>query len=101
MRKLGWPVLFCNSLEVDAEGMVANYRMRISDGKRHAVLSLKNLNFRVIAIGDSYNDMAMLREADLGILFRPPKKVREEFPLYPLAEDYGAVRRLIEEFAAG
>ena len=99
MRKLGWPVLFCNSLVVDAEGMVANYRMRISDGKRHAVLSLKNLNFTVIAMGDSYNDTAMLHEADYGILFRPPAKVREQFPQYPVAEDYETVQRLIEAFA--
>jgi phosphoserine/homoserine phosphotransferase len=98
MRKLGWPVLFCNSLVVDGDGMVANYRMRISDGKRHAVLSLKNLNFTVIAMGDSYNDTAMLREADYGILFRPPPKVREQFPQYPVAEDYDTVKRLIQEF---
>lgn len=99
MRKLGWPLLCCNSLEVDAEGMVSDYHMRILDGKRHAVLSLKNLNFRVIAMGDSFNDTAMLKEADAGILFRPPPKVREQFPQYPIAEDYDTVRRLIEEFA--
>jgi phosphoserine/homoserine phosphotransferase len=79
--------------------MVANYQMRILDGKRHAVLSLKNLNFRVIAMGDSFNDTAMLHEADAGILFRPPQKVREQFPQYPIAEDYETVKRLIEAFA--
>jgi phosphoserine/homoserine phosphotransferase len=99
MRKLGWPLLLCNSLEVDGDGMVTDYHMRILDGKRHAVLSLKNLNFRVIAMGDSFNDTAMLKEADAGILFRPPTKVRELFPQYPIAEDYETVRRLIEEFA--
>ncbi len=99
MRKLGWPTLFCNSLEIDDAGMIAAYRLRISDGKRHAVLSLKNLNFSVVAIGDSYNDTAMLREADLGILFRPPPKVREQFPQFPVTEDYAGLQRLIEEFA--
>lgn len=98
MLKLGWPVLFCNSLDVDHDNMVANYRMRILDGKRHAVLSLKNLNFSVIAMGDSYNDTAMLCEADLGILFRPPPKVREQFPQFPVAEDYETVKQLIQNF---
>ncbi|MBN2449903.1 MAG: bifunctional phosphoserine phosphatase/homoserine phosphotransferase ThrH [Lentisphaeria bacterium] len=99
MRKLGWPTLFCNSLEVDAAGKVVNYRLRLPDGKRHAVLSLKNLNFSVIAMGDSYNDTSMLVEADLGILFRPPAKVRAEFPQFPVAEEFDAVQALIEEFA--
>ncbi|NLF16828.1 MAG: bifunctional phosphoserine phosphatase/homoserine phosphotransferase ThrH [Lentisphaerae bacterium] len=101
MRKLGWPTLFCNSLEVDGEGMVTDYHMRLLDGKRHAVLSLKNLNFSVVAMGDSYNDTAMLCEADLGILFRPPQAVREKFPHLPVAEDYATVQRLIEGFARG
>lgn len=100
MRKLGWPTLFCNSLQVGADGTIEDYRLRLQDGKRHAVLSLKNLNFAVIAMGDSYNDTSMLREADLGILFRPPRKVREEFPSFPVAEDYAVVMDLIETFAA-
>ena len=70
------------------------------DGKRHATLSFKNLNFDVIAMGDSYNDTTMLKEADLGILFRPPQNVIDEFPQFPLTTEYGAVQELIEEFAA-
>ncbi|MBT7162786.1 MAG: bifunctional phosphoserine phosphatase/homoserine phosphotransferase ThrH [Victivallales bacterium] len=100
MRKLGWPALFCNSLVVDDDGMVVDYKLRMPDGKRHATLSFKNLNFTVIAMGDSYNDTTMLKDADYGILFRPPQNVIDEFPQFPVATEYGTVQELIEEFAA-
>ena len=100
MRKLGWPALFCNSLVVDDDGMVVDYKLRMPDGKRHATLSFKNLNFTVIAMGDSYNDTTMLKDADYGILFRPPQNVVDEFPQFPVATEYGIVQELIEEFAA-
>jgi phosphoserine/homoserine phosphotransferase len=100
MRKLGWPTLFCNSLQVDAAGQVVAYHMRLEDGKRHATLGFKQLNFDVVAMGDSYNDTAMLAEADLGILFRPSDNVRQEFPHFALATEYQTVMDLIEEFAA-
>lgn len=64
MRKLKWPMLFCNNIHCDENGMVNGYTMRIADGKRHAVLAFKQLNFSVVAMGDSYNDTAMLKEAD-------------------------------------
>ncbi len=63
--------------------------MRLQDGKRHATLGFKQLNFDVVAMGDSYNDTAMLAEADLGILFRPSDNVRREFPQFPVAMEYG------------
>ena len=78
---------------------MADYHLRLLDGKRHAVLGFKQLNFSVIAIGDSYNDTTMLAEADLGILFRPSANVVEEFPQFPVAEQYGELERLIAEFA--
>ena len=99
MRKLGWPTLFCNSLEVDAEGNVTDYRVRMRDGKRHAVLGFKQLNFDVVAMGDSYNDTTMLVEAELGILFRPSDNVKQEFPQLPVAEDYETAERYIVQFA--
>jgi len=101
MRKLGWPALFCNSLVVDDDGMVVDYKLRMPDGKRHATLSFKNLNFTVIAMGDSYNDTTMLKDADYGILFRPPQNVIDEFPQFPVATEYGTVQKLIEEFVGG
>ena len=71
------------------------------DGKRHAILAVKQLNFDVIAMGDSYNDTTMLCEAERGILFRPPENVRQEFPQFPVALDYEEVKRLICDFASG
>ncbi len=99
MQKFGWPTIFCNTLIADADGRVTGYRLRLADGKRHAVLAFKQLNFDVIAMGDSYNDTAMLQEAGLGILFRPPEKVRREFPQFPVVTDYAEVMRLISDYA--
>ncbi len=99
MEKLGKPTLFCNSLEVDADGMIANYHLRTPNGKKAAVQHFHALHFQVIAGGDSYNDTAMLAEADCGILFRPSDKVRREFPQFPVAMDYVEMDRLIREFA--
>src|SRR5688572_23454699 len=72
MRQLGFPALFCNSLDIDPDGRISGYRLRQSDGKRRAVVAFHSLGYRVIAAGDSYNDTAMLAEADRGILFRAP-----------------------------
>ncbi|MBT3377678.1 MAG: bifunctional phosphoserine phosphatase/homoserine phosphotransferase ThrH [Lentisphaerae bacterium] len=100
MRKLGWPTLFCNSLEVDEEDNVVDYHLRLKDGKRHAVLGFKQLNFDVIAMGDSYNDTTMLLEAELGILFRPSERVIEDFPQLPVALDYEEVDGYINDFVS-
>ncbi len=95
MRQLGWPTLLCHRLEIDGDGRVANYELRQKDGKRQAVKAFHQLNFRVIAAGDSYNDTTMLSEADAGILFRPPDNVIEEFPQFPVTRSYDELR---EEF---
>jgi len=102
MRQLGLPTLFCHSLVVDDGGMIADYRLRMPDQKREAVKRLKELNFRIIAAGDSYNDTAMLAEADGGILFHPPENVIREFPQFPVTRSYDELRREIDlAFAAG
>jgi len=101
MRKLGWPTLLCNTLEVDADNNVVNYHLRIRDGKRHAVLAFRQVNFDVVGVGDSYNDTTMLAEADLGILFRPSDKVKRDFPQFPVAVDYATLEAYIAEFAEG
>ncbi|MBI4516012.1 MAG: bifunctional phosphoserine phosphatase/homoserine phosphotransferase ThrH [Deltaproteobacteria bacterium] len=92
MAQLGYPTLFCNSLVVDDDGRVRDYRIRIRDGKRKAVMALKLLNFAVIAAGDSYNDTSMLAEADAGILFRPPDNVIRDFPQFPVTQTYDELR---------
>jgi phosphoserine/homoserine phosphotransferase len=96
MAQLGFPTLFCHRLEADAAGFVAAYHLRMPDQKRAAVQAFKGLNFRVIAGGDSYNDIAMLAEADAGILFRPPPSVAAQFPQYPVVRDYEPFRAAIE-----
>lgn len=88
MDQLGNPALFCHSLVVDGEGKITDFRLRISDGKTKAVRALKDLNFKVIAAGDSYNDTGMLKEADAGILFCPPDNVIEEFPQFKVTRNY-------------
>jgi phosphoserine/homoserine phosphotransferase len=101
MRKLGWPALFCNTLEIDGSGRVSGYRLRQKDGKRRAVGALRSLAFHVIAAGDSYNDTTMLAEADAGILFRPPENVVREFPQFPVTQTYDELRKAFERAAGG
>ena len=96
MEQLGHPTLFCHSLVVDADDKVRDYRLRIQDGKRKAVMTLKLLNFGVVAAGDSYNDTSMLGEADAGILFCPPDNVAREFPQFPVTRTYAELRAAIE-----
>jgi phosphoserine/homoserine phosphotransferase len=97
MAQLGFPTLFCHDLEIAGDGRVVDYRIRLQDQKREAVKALHGLNLRVVAAGDSYNDTAMLSEADAGILFRPPDNVIEEFPQFPVATGYDTLQ---SEFSA-
>ncbi len=88
MRQLGWPTLFCHELVVEDSGRVADYRLRIADGKKKAVAALQELAFTVHAAGDSYNDTAMLGQADRGILFSCPDNVAREFPQFRRTDTY-------------
>jgi len=97
MRQLGWPTLFCHSLEADTAGMLVNYHLRMPNQKQEAVQRFKELNFTVVAAGDSYNDTAMLGEAHGGILFHPPENVVREFPQFPVVRDYDALRTEIDK----
>jgi phosphoserine/homoserine phosphotransferase len=97
MEKLGRPTLFCNTLTVAADGSIGGYNLRQPDGKKKVALALKTLNYRVIAIGDSYNDITMLKAADHAILYRPPDNVKQEYTKFPTAFNYGDLKqRLIE-----
>jgi phosphoserine/homoserine phosphotransferase len=96
MCQLAWPTLFCHGLEVNAEGVIVNYRLRMADQKREAVERFRELNFTVVAGGDSYNDTAMLGAAHSGILFCPPENVVREFPQFPVVRDYAAFRAEID-----
>ncbi len=97
MRQLGFPTLFCNQLEIDRSGRIVNYHMRMQDPKKHAVAAFKSLNFFTMAAGDSYNDTAMLDEADAGFFFRPPEHLPKEFPKFPVTQHYGELQeRLVQ-----
>jgi len=97
MRQLAWPTLFCHSLETDANGLVVDYHLRMPEQKREAVKRFKEMNFTVVAAGDSYNDTAMLGEADAGILYHPPENVIREFPQYPVTLNYDQLRSEIDK----
>ena len=87
MAQLGWPLLLCHTLVVE-DDRLADYRLRVPDQKAKAVGAFRSLNNRVVAVGDSYNDMTMLAAADAGILFRAPDNVRAEYPQYPSCTSY-------------
>ncbi len=92
MRQLGSPTLFCHKLEIK-DDRIANYCLRQQDQKRKAVQAFHSLNYKVIAAGDSYNDTSMLNEADAGILFQPPQNVIDEFPQFPVTNDYEELKQ--------
>jgi phosphoserine/homoserine phosphotransferase len=96
LRQLGWPTLLCHRLVVEND-RITDYRLRVSEQKQKTVAALKQLNYRVIAAGDSFNDTAMLLEAHVGILFRAPENVRQQFPQFQAVEAYADLRRLIQE----
>jgi len=100
MRQLGWPTLFCHSLEADADGKVVHYRLRMPDQKREAVQRLKELRFSVVAAGDSYNDTAMLGAADAGFLMHAPPHIAAEFPQFAQHDRYDALLASIDAAAA-
>lgn len=100
MKKLGWPTIFCNSLSIGPDGSITGYNLRQNDGKRKAVLSLRSLNYKIIAVGDSYNDITMLKEADTGILFCPPDNVKNEFPELQVSYTYDELKRIISKTLA-
>ena len=101
LEKLGQPTLFCNTLSVAADGSISGYNLRQKDGKRKVAAALQNLNYKVIAIGDSYNDITMLQTAEKAILFRPPGNVRAEFPQFPIAMNYREMKREIQNIIDG
>lgn len=101
MRQLGYPTIFCNSLQVSDDGTIEDVAMRIENGKLHAVKALQDIGFRVFASGDSYNDLAMIHQADGGCLFRAPEKILEEEKNLKLVTDYVDLLEEIKAFING
>jgi len=97
IQKLGWPALFCHTLLINPDGSISGYKLRQKDSKREAVISLKRLNYNTIAVGDSYNDITMLKQADTGILFDPPENVKNEFYKFPVTYSYDDLKDIIQQ----
>lgn len=96
MAKLNYPTLFCNNLIVADSGDITGYHIRQENGKKCAVAALKSLNMRVFAAGDSFNDIAMIQEADAGCLFRAPESIQKRYAEISCAESYEELRLLID-----
>ena len=97
MRQLGRPTLLCHHLTTDKDGIITDYNLRQEDAKRHVVDSLHSLNYKVIAIGDSYNDISMLKKADFGILYNPPQNVADENSELKVVKTYPSLKRTISQ----
>lgn len=95
MKKLGWPTLFCNALNVGEDGMITGYTMRLPDSKYSTVLALQSAGFRTIACGDSFNDLKMIQAGPAGFLFRTTDQIRASFPEIPAFEEYDDLFRAI------
>lgn len=95
MAKLNFPTLLCHNLTIDTEGNVTAYNIRIDEQKKRAVKALKELNYEVIAFGDSYNDIGMITEADQGFFFSPPDSVVTDFPEIPVTRNYRELKTMI------
>ena len=82
---------------MNEQGIISGYHLRQKDAKRETVKALKSLNYEVIAFGDSYNDINMLKEADQGVLFRPPQNVIDDYPEFPVIHEYSELKSFLEE----
>ena len=99
MHQLGRPTLMCHKLVIDADGFVADYRLRQKDPKTHAVNAFKSLNYQVIAAGDSFNDTGMLGAADAGFFIHPPPSIVCQFPQFLVNHSYAELKANIDAAA--
>jgi phosphoserine/homoserine phosphotransferase len=97
LEKIGWPVLFCHHLTIEKEGNITDFNLRQTEAKKRVVEALQNLNFKVIALGDSYNDISMLRKAEHGILYKPPQNVIDDNPDISVVNSYSQLKHLVME----
>lgn len=97
MKKLGWPTLFCNSLEVAPNGEITGHKMRIEKSKLTTVKALQSIGYDTIACGDSYNDLDMILASKAGFLFRTTEKIKEDYPQLPAFEEFGELMGAIKK----
>ena len=88
MKKLGWPTIFCNTLEVAPDGTVTGFKMRCEKSKLSTVRALQSVGFETIAAGDSYNDLGMIQASKAGFLFRSTEQIKKDHPELPAFEEY-------------
>ena len=89
MKKLGWPTLFCNTLEVAPDGMITGFRMRCPQSKLTTVKALQSIGYDTIAAGDSFNDLGMIQAGKAGFLFRSTEQIKADYPQIPACEAFG------------
>ncbi len=97
MEKLGWPTIFCNSLEVAENGEITGFKMRIENSKLTTVKALQSIGYETIASGDSYNDLAMIQASKAGFLFRSTEKIKADYPELPAFEEYDELLEAIKK----
>ena len=98
MQKLGYPTLFCNELIVDENGMITDYKMRVENSKYTTIKALQAMGYRTVAFGDSYNDLAMIKNSRAGFLFRTTDKIKADNPDIPAFENYGELMQAIKQY---
>ena len=96
MEKLGWPTIFCNTLEVAEDGEITGFKMRIENSKLTTVKALQSIGYETIASGDSYNDLGMIRASKAGFLFKSTDKIKADNPDLPAYETYGELMAAIK-----
>ena len=97
MKKLGYPTIFCNSLEVAENGEITGFKMRVENSKYTTVKALQSIGFQTIASGDSYNDLEMIEASKAGFLFRTTEKIKHDYPHLPAFEGYDELLAAIEQ----
>lgn len=97
MEKLGWPTIFCNSLEVADDGEITGFKMRIEDSKYTTVKALQSIGYQTIASGDSHNDLGMIKASKAGFLFRSTEQIKKDYPEYPAYETYDELMDAIKK----
>ena len=98
MQKLGYPTLFCNELIVDKKGMITGYKMRVENSKYTTIKALQAMGYETVAFGDSYNDLAMIKNSKAGFLFRTTDKIKADNPDIPAFENYGELMQAIKQY---
>ena len=96
MEKLGWPTIFCNSLEVSESGEITGFKMRIENSKLTTVKALQSIGYETIASGDSYNDLGMIKASKAGFLFRSTDKIKNDYPELPAYENFDDLMKAIK-----